>query len=75
MAYWDSINRKIVYSPHEEIQDYPYWVKKDCGCCGGTEWGGASPVECRRCRGNGYVCEHRPTGLTALYPGGPFVER
>lgn len=73
MAYWDSKNRKMVYFPDESLEGYPGWVRKDCGCCGGIQWGGDEPRECGDCGGYGAVCEHIESGVRALYPGGPFV--
>lgn len=75
MAYWDSENQKIVRPPPEKINDYPGWIREDCGCCGGLEWGGEYPRECRNCHGTGVVCRHIRSGVLAEYPGGPFLGR
>ncbi len=51
---------------------YPNWERLLCDCCAGLEWGGQVPRECRRCNGSGYVFRHKPSGVTAEYPGGLF---
>lgn len=48
------------------------WRIVSCGCCDGLEWGGECPRECRRCGGQGRVFV-LPSGVAALYPGGPFL--
>lgn len=53
----------------------PGWEQVSCGCCAGVEWGGLEPRECRDCRGNGWYFRHTPTGVLAMYPGGPFLGR
>ena len=50
----------------------PGWAVSACGCCGGLQWGGDYPRECRDCRGGGVVFVHLSTGAVAEYPGGPF---
>ena len=75
MAYWDSKQNKIIYSPSVPCQDNPGWTEDDCGCCNGIEWGGMYPRECRSCGGGGAVFRHIKSGALALYPGGPFVGR
>lgn len=70
MAYWDG--DKIVYAQPIPYPDYPEWEYMDCGCCGGIEWGGESPRECRSCGGIGFLARHKPTNRIADYPGGPF---
>lgn len=71
MSYWDG--EKIVVFPDEQIDGHSGWVRKDCGCCAGVEWGGDSPTECSHCMGTGQYCEHMKTGTLALYPGGPLL--
>ena len=48
------------------------WRTISCGCCGGIEWGGEEPRECRDCNGSGTVFI-RPNGATAMWPGGKFT--
>ena len=48
------------------------WKHESCGCCGGIQWGGEEPRECRDCCGSGSIWIS-PKGHTALYPGGPFT--
>jgi ribosomal protein S27AE len=73
MAHWDG--KTIVYFPNEPYPDHPNWVRIDCGCCAGIEWGGESPRECRDCGGSGMMALHKQTGRIADYPGGPFRGR
>lgn len=75
MAYWDSAHGQIVYSSPRALPDYPGWADVDCGCCGGIEWGGEQPRECRSCGGTGSIARHTKTGTLALYPGGPLCGR
>jgi len=49
------------------------WVFENCGCCGGLRWGTETPMECNRCKGNGYYMVHILTGMLSVYPGGPFL--
>lgn len=74
MSHWDSQNLRIVRWP-----TIPYgkrgWLKVDCGCCNGTEWGGEEPRECQDCGGMGVLALHKKSRALALYPGGPFVGR
>jgi len=71
MAYWDG--KRIVYLPDVTSPEYPHWIIRDCGCCGGRLWGYDTPITCPRCRGSGDIWVHVPTGTIALYPGGPLV--
>ena len=75
MSYWDSKQGKVVRWPAEDCEDYPGWQRLDCGCCGGLQWGGDYPRECKRCGGEGMIFHHRASGLLALRPGGPFAGR
>lgn len=68
---WDG--KKIVRFPPEESKVYPGWECIDCGCCGGTQWGGESPIECYDCNGTGCFYRHKESGVLAEYPGGPFL--
>ena len=72
MSYWDSEKGVTVHFPLGRMEGSPGWFWLDCGCCGGIEWGGDSPVECRRCMGAGTLGLHLPSKRLALYPGGPF---
>lgn len=74
MARWDAKNSKIVSFPSYPVENYPDWVWDDCGCCAGLIWGGDSPRECPHCNG-GQIARHVPSGVLALWPGGPFVGR
>ena len=56
----------------EPVEMYPGWVWVNCGCCGGVEWGGEYPRECRECEGSARYAVHLATGTAALWPGGPF---
>lgn len=75
MSHWDSEQRKIVRWPSQRFPEYPGWVRKDCGCCAGIEWGGDYPRECDRCKEGGYLWLHEASGRLALWPGGPFAGR
>ncbi len=72
MSYWDSTKGEIVRFPPTVCDSKPGWFRFDCGCCGGIEWGGETPHECRSCRGGGEVYLHLASRVLALYPGGPF---
>ena len=72
MAYWDSTISKIIHYPPEDVAGCPGWQVLDCGCCGGLQWGGDSPRECRDCGGSGTIFLHVKSGTYADYPGGPF---
>ena len=71
MAYWNG--KKIVHIKPTPVKGYPGWEYVDCGCCGGIQWGGEYPCECSNCGGSGAYCRHIKSGVTALYPGGPFL--
>lgn len=75
MAHWDAQQGKIIHWPEESVEGYPDWEIEDCGCSGGLEWGGEYPTECRTCKGGGVLYHHKPSGVRALYPGGPFLGR
>ena len=70
MAYWNG--EKTIYLEPKVSKNYPNWLKLDCGCCSGIEWGGESPVECRTCGGLGVIYKHIKSGVLAHYPGGSF---
>lgn len=71
MSHWNSKTQKVIRWSPKKIPGYPGWRLVDCGCCAGLEWGGDYPHECKRCM-NGWISEHKESGVTALYPGGPF---
>ncbi len=71
MASWDG--KKIVRWPAECDSNYPDWEIVDHGCCAGLEWGGDYPRECDCNMGTLY--HHKPSGIYALYPGGPLRGR
>ena len=73
MSWWNSTTGVIVEFSTTPWPDYPNWMRVDCGCCAGLEWGGETPRECNRCNGNAVIAKHSETGVEALYPGGPFV--
>ena len=73
MSHWNGEN--IVRIPPEPYPSFPGWLRVDCGCCAGIEWGGEAPRECRDCGGNGLVALHEKSGRLALWPGGPFCGR
>jgi hypothetical protein len=75
MAYWDSKQGKVIHQPSKPCEEYPGWVREDCGCCNGLEWGGTSPEECSSCAGSGVVYRYLESGVFAQYPGGPFLGR
>ena len=70
MAYWNG--KEIIYIKSKVSKNYPNWLKIDCGCCAGIEWGGDYPNECKTCGGNGVIYEHIESKVLAQYPGGPF---
>ncbi len=72
MSYWDSDKQEVVKFQPVPYPDYPGWLRVDCGCCAGIEWGGESPTECTTCKGSGALAKHSRSGALALYPGGPF---
>ena len=71
MAYWNG--KEIIYAKPEPAKTHPGWEIIDCGCCGGIQWGGEYPRECLDCNGSGSYFRHIKSGVSALYPGGPFV--
>jgi hypothetical protein len=73
MAHWDSEKGMIVYRPTKKAKYHPKWDEIDCGCCCGIKWGGEYPDECERCGGSGVIYLHRKSGVTAKWPGGPFI--
>jgi len=75
MAFYDSETNTIICIPPQPVIGYPGWEIIDCGCCGGIEWGGESPHECRQCKGAGYMFRHKKSGVLAEYPGGKFLGR
>ncbi len=72
MSHWDSTNQEVVPRPDRPYPEYPGWTWVDCACCDGLRWGGDCPQECELCRGWGWYAKHEKSGVTALYPGGPF---
>jgi hypothetical protein len=74
MSYWNSVTQSVVSFDPYPIDGYPGWEWRDCGCCGGIEWGGLSPEECKECMG-GAVAFHKQSKRYALYPGGSFTGR
>lgn len=75
MSHWDARAGTIVRWPDKTWDQYPEWISRDCGCCGGIEWGGDSPRECRNCGGFGRIAKHKKSGALAAWPGGPFLGR
>lgn len=75
MSYWDSLNQQIIRIPPRPYPNYPGWTELDCGCCGGLEWGGEVPRDCRTCKGSGSLARHDATGTLAMYPSGPLLGR
>ena len=73
MAHFDG--HAIVLLKDEPYPEYAGWVRVDCGCCDGLEWGGYVPRTCRDCGGGGFLAKHVATGTIALYPGGPLRGR
>lgn len=72
MSYWDSKAQVVIRIPDKPWPGKPGWLKIDCGCCAGLEWGGESPRECSTCGGGGMIAKHIKSGSLAWYPGGPF---
>ncbi len=70
MAFWNG--KEIMDFPSEPYPYSPGWLRVDCGCCAGLEWGGWEPTDCRRCGGSGQMALHVQSGVLADYPGGPF---
>ena len=75
MSYWNWKQNKIIRFPPAPYPGYPGWIRLDCGCSGGLEWGGEYPRECRNCWGSGMIAKHEKSGVLAYYPGGPFLGR
>jgi hypothetical protein len=73
MSYWDCETGKIVRSTDEPWDGRPGWVKRDCYCCNGLQWGGDYPRECNNCGGTGITAVHIDSGAIAMWPGGPFL--
>lgn len=73
MSHWDG--EKIVRTPPVPYPKHPGWLRIDCGCCVGLEWGGETPRECSTCGGNGLIALHEASKRLALWPGGPFCGR
>lgn len=73
MAFWEPITGKIIEYPPEKQSNGWTWV--DCGCCGGLNWGGEYPTECRTCGGSGFYYIHEKSRVIAQYPGGPLLGR
>jgi len=72
MAFWDSSSGRIIHLRDEPWEGSPGWVRRDCGCCNGIEWGGDVPMECSSCGGGGFVAFHAESRCLADYPGGPL---
>ena len=73
MSYWDSNAQKVIHRPSAPWDGYPGWLREDCSCCNGLEWGGEYPRECHDCGGNGFIAVHVESGLVASWPGGPCL--
>lgn len=73
MSFWDSARNQVVTFPSQAVEGYPSWLCTDCGCCAGIKLGGEEPRMCRDCQGSGMLYLHLPTGIQAIYPGGPIV--
>ncbi|KKN75845.1 hypothetical protein LCGC14_0377210 [marine sediment metagenome] len=71
MAHWNG--KEMVHFATKPCKTHPKWDVIDCGCCAGIEWGGEEPRECRTCNSTGVIYQHRKSGVTAEYPGGPFT--
>ena len=72
MSYWDYKTGKVVGFKPEAYPGYPGWLRCDCGCSNGIQWGGESPIECNHCNGSGSYAKHIKTGLRKDWPGGKF---
>lgn len=75
MSYWDSKNQKMIDRDAFPVKYHPGWAWVDCYCCGGLQWGGDEPRECRSCNGTGWRCVHIDSGIVAIYPGGSLLGR
>ena len=73
MAHWDYRKGRVIHWPTRKSKDWPGWVEMDCGCCHGIQWGGEYPEECDRCGGSGVIFRHQKSGVTKVWPGGPFI--
>jgi hypothetical protein len=73
MAHWDCKANKIWHYPAEDMGNG--WLRVDCGCSGGLQWGGEYPRECDRCAGTGSIWWHKKSKTFAQYPGGPLQGR
>lgn len=74
MSHWDSASLQVIRWPTEPWGKRG-WLKVDCGCCNGIEWGGEEPRECKDCGGYGVLALHKKSRVLALYPGGHFMGR
>ena len=66
MSYW---NGKTIIRFTSKKHSNGWW-EIDCGCCGGLQWGGNEPRECRDCGGSGVLWWHKKSRVYADYPGG-----
>lgn len=73
MAHWDPEAGRIIAFPDEVCEEYPGWLRIDCGCCNGMEWHALEPTTCSRCGGNAVLYLHEASRALAVYPGGPFI--
>lgn len=75
MSHWDSEQQKVIRWHSARFPEYLNWLRIDCGCSNGLEWGGEYPRECDRCKDGGWLWLHEPSRRLALWPGGPFAGR
>ena len=75
MAWYNRDTGVMEYEPDRRIEGCSGWWRRDCGCCGGLVWGGNEPIDCGECGGSGFIYFHRPSMVTAEYPGGKFTGR
>lgn len=73
MAHWDYRHNMIWHYPAKDLGNG--WLRVDCGCSGGLQWGGEEPRECDRCGGTGSIYWHKKSKTFAQYPSGPFQGR
>lgn len=73
MAFYDCKVNEIIHFDSEPWPYYPGWIRADCGCSNGLQWGGEEPRECSGCKGMGFIAIHEKTKRVAMWPGGPFL--
>lgn len=56
---------------------HPHWTRVECeDCSGGSDYGdGYAAGPCKTCGRAGEYWRHEPSGVLAMYPGGPFLGR